>query len=105
MLHPKSKYDFFVTKPGFIENRHGEFFHLTDRCWLVLSHAAVAPISIHDVENLLNPALEQQDAKFEVQLDQRAVEYIVSTTNRVLKAAESAYRLSARGGSFSVHSR
>ena len=95
-------YDFRIATPAHIENSSGKFFRLTARCSFILFHAMPGPISIHEVENLLNLELENRDAKREVTLECGAIEYIVSKTNRVLSAAQSVYRLSSRGDSFSL---
>ena len=101
-LRPVDHYDFRIAEPPYIENSCGKFFCLTRRCWTILSHAMLDPISTHEAEILLNLKSEYQDIKNEILLDRKAIEYIVSATNRVLLEAKSANRLSARGGSFSV---
>ncbi|MDR1493844.1 MAG: hypothetical protein LBT05_14165 [Planctomycetaceae bacterium] len=102
MLRPASKYDFRITDPCFIENSKGESFSMTRRCWIALSLATEAPISIQAIEDYLNRESEQNDGKHEILLDKRAVAYIVNRTNRILRKAKSSYRLSAKGGSFSI---
>lgn len=101
-LRPVNHYDFHIAESPYIENFCGKFFRLPPRCWTILSHAFLAPISIQEAENFLNQKEESHDVKSEVLLDRKATEYVVTATNHVLLAAKSAYRLSASGGSFSV---
>jgi len=101
-LRPVNHYDFHIAESPYIENSCGEFFGLTHRCWTILSHAVLTPISFQEAENLLNLKSGCKNAKREILLDRKATEYVVTATNHVLLAAKSAYRLSAKGGSFSV---
>jgi len=101
-LRPAPCYDFRIADPPYIENSSGNLFPLTLRCWNILSQATLAPVSIQNAEDFLNLKLECQDGKKEILLDRKAIEYIVSATNRVLLVAKSTNRLSAKGSSFSV---
>jgi hypothetical protein len=96
------KYDFHIANYPYIKDSSGKFFQLTFRCWTILSQVIHEPLDFLDAENLLNSKSDKKDEKKYIVLDGKAIEYIVSKTNSVLRAARSAYRLSARGSSFSL---
>ena len=101
-IRPAPLYDFRIADGFRIADSSGKFFYLTRRCWIILSRVVLQSICFQDAEDLLNEELGLRDSIHEIVLERKVREYIVTATNRVLSAAKSAWRLSAKGGYFSI---